>query len=95
MATPPPINPRLKFTRALRERFLGEAGKAMVEIGAAVDMQLTTLMDEPASAREGQSRRDVWMAYKKHRPLWIDGTMTVWRECLDPLEEPQDGSHQR
>ena len=58
----------------------------MVEIGAVVDSQLTTLMDEPASAREGQSRRDVWMAYKKHRPLWVDGTMTLWRECLDPIK---------
>lgn len=84
MATPPTTNPRLKFTRALRERFLGEAGKAMVEIGAAVDAQLTTLMDEPASARESQNRRDVWMAFKKCRPLWIEGTMSQWRECLDP-----------
>jgi hypothetical protein len=84
MATPPSTNPRLKFTRALRERFLGEAGKAMVEIGAAVDTQLTTLMDEPAGAREGQTRRDIWMAYKKCRPLWINGTVAAWRECLDP-----------
>ena len=83
MATPPILNPRLKFTRALRERFLGEAGKAMVEIGAAVDSQLTTLMDEPASARESQTRRDVWMAYKKFRSLWVDATIVAWRECLD------------
>ena len=86
MATSPTINPRLKFTRALRERFLGEAGKAMVEIGAAVDSQLTTMMDEPASARESQNRRDVWMAYKKCRLLWVDGTMTTWRESLDPTK---------
>ncbi len=86
MATASPTNPRLKFTRALRERFLGEAGKAMVEMGAAVEVQLTTLMDEPASAREGQSRRDTWMAFKKCRPLWVDGTVTAWRECLDPIK---------
>ena len=86
MATLPITNPRLKFTRALRERFLGEAGKALVDIGAAVDAQLTTLMDEPASARESQNRRDVWMAYKKYRPLWVDGTLTTWRECLDPAK---------
>ena len=84
MATSSPINPRLKFTRALRERFLGEAGKAMAEIGAAVEEQLTTLMDEPASARESQTRRDVWMAYKKCRTVWIDETTSHWRDCLDP-----------
>ena len=89
MAPPPTTNPRLRFTRALRERFIGEAGKAMVEIGAAADGQLTALMDEPASARESQSRRDVWMSYKKCRPLWVDGTIATWRECLDPTKSRQ------
>lgn len=56
----------------------------MSEIGVAVLDQITTLMDAPANARESQERRDVWMAYKKCRPLWLEGTMKVWRECLDP-----------
>ena len=63
---------------------MAEAGKAMVEICAAVESQLTTLMDEPASARESQNRRDIWMAYKRCRPLWLEGSMTAWRECIDP-----------
>ena len=84
MALTPNPNPRLQFTRALRERFLAEVGKGMVEISAAVQEHLTVLMDEPSSARENQIRRDIWMAYKKCRPLWMDGTMKVWRECLDP-----------
>ena len=69
---------------ALRERFLAEAGRAMVEIGGAVQEQLTALMDAPSNAREGQERRDVWMAYKSFRPLWLEGTQKVWRECLAP-----------
>ena len=56
----------------------------MIEISGAVHEQITRLMDEPSSARESQDRRDTWMAYKKCRPLWVDGTMKVWRECLDP-----------
>ena len=84
MASTPNPNPRLQFTRALRERFLAEVGKGMVEISAAVQEHLTVLMDEPSSARDNQIRRDTWMAYKKCRPLWMDGTMKVWRECLDP-----------
>ncbi len=86
MATPPTSNPRLKFTRALRERFLGEVGKAMVQAGGAVEVQLTTLMDEPGSARDSQNRRDVWMAYKKCRSVWVEGTVQAWRECLDPAK---------
>ncbi len=78
------LTPRQQFARALRERFLAEAGQAMSEIGVAVLDQITTLMDAPANARESQERRDVWMAYKKCRPLWLEGTMKVWRECLDP-----------
>ncbi len=56
----------------------------MSEIGVAVLDQITTLMDAPSNARESQERRDVWMAYKTCRPLWLEGTMKVWRECLDP-----------
>ncbi len=56
----------------------------MVEIGGAVQDRLTTLMDEPSNAKENQLRRDAWMAFKKSRPLWIEATMKVWRECLEP-----------
>ena len=78
------LTPRQQFALALRERFLAEAGRAMVEIGGAVQEQLTALMDAPSNAREGQERRDVWMAYKSFRPLWLEGTQKVWRECLAP-----------
>eukprot|EP01041_Mallomonas_annulata_P032727 gene32727-55251_t len=87
MATSPALTPRLQLARALRERFLAEAGKAALEISGAVQERLTTLMDELVNARESQSRRDTWMAYKRCRPLWVDGTMKVWRECLDPPKQ--------
>jgi hypothetical protein len=75
---------RQQFARMLRERFLAEAAQAMMDIGGVVHERLTALMDEPATARESQERRDVWMAYKKCRPLWVESTKTVWRECLEP-----------
>jgi hypothetical protein len=84
MATSAGLSPRLQLGRALRERFLAEAEKAMVEISGAVQHRLTELIDEPCSARESTMRRDVWTAYKKARPLWVDATMREWRECLDP-----------
>ena len=59
----------------------------MDEISAAVQERLTVLMDEPSNAKENQIRRDIWMAYKKSRPLWLDGTMKVWKECLDPAKQ--------
>ncbi|OYQ38809.1 hypothetical protein CHU94_15325 [Rhodoferax sp. TH121] len=93
MATPPPaLPPRLQLARALRERFLAEAGKAAQEISGAVQERLTTLMDELVNAREAQLRRDTWMAYKRSRPLWVDGTMKAWRECLDPPKQKKSPS---
>jgi hypothetical protein len=97
MATvPAPSNltPRLQFCRAVRERFLAEAMQAMTEISAAVHEQITALMDEPSNARESQERRDIWMAYKKCRPLWVEGTGKVWRECLDPPKVKKGASQE-
>ena len=58
MATGPVLSPRLQLTRALRERFLAEAGKALLEISGAVQERLTTLVDELTNARDAQLRRD-------------------------------------
>lgn len=79
-----PSSPRQQFARAVRERFLAELGQAMVEIAGAAQEQLTALMDQPCNARESQERRDAWMAFKKCRPVWVEGTTNVWRECLEP-----------
>jgi hypothetical protein len=86
MATPPTLSPRLQLARAVRERFLAEMVKAMTELSVQVQMRLTELVDEPSSARDSQTRRDVWMAYKKCRPLWLENTVKVWRACLEPVQ---------
>ena len=87
MATASNLAARLQLGRAVRERFLGEVGKAMVEISGAVQIRLTELVDEPSSARDSQIRRDMWTAYKKVRPVWLDSTLKVWRDCLEPAKE--------
>ena len=87
MVTASNTSPRLQLGRALRERFLTEMTKAMTELSGVVQARLTEMVDEPGSARDSQVRRDVWMAYKKNRPLWLDSTLKVWRECLEPAPE--------
>ena len=84
MAIAPALSPRLQLSKAVRERFVAEMGLAMAEVGGAVMDRLTVLMDEPASARENQMRRDTWMAFKEARPKWLDATVKSWRECLEP-----------
>ncbi len=89
MATSPALSPRLQLAKALRERFVAELGRAMVEVGGVAMDRLTALMDEPASARDNQTRRDAWMAFKDARPRWLDTTMVAWRECLEPPSKEQ------
>jgi hypothetical protein len=84
MATAPALSPRLQLSKAVRERFVAEMGQAMAEVGGVVMDRLTALMDEPASGRENQMRRDAWMAFKEARPKWLDATVKSWRECLEP-----------
>ncbi len=70
----------------MRERFLVDAGNAMTEIGGAVMIRLTELVDEPSGSRESQVRRDTWMAYKQFRELWVSSTIKQWRDCLEPAK---------
>lgn len=72
-----------QLARSVRERFLAELGKAMLEIVANVQERLTVLMDEPCNAREAQLRRDIWTAYKRCRPIWQENTTKAWREALE------------
>jgi uncharacterized coiled-coil protein SlyX len=76
----------LQLGRAVRERFLVDAGNAMTEIGSAVMIRLTELVDEPGGARESQTRRDTWMAYKSLRETWVSSTIKQWRDCLEPAK---------
>jgi hypothetical protein len=87
MVLPPPSpTPKLQFSRIVRDRFLAEMSKGLVEISDAVQERLTAFMDEPTNARESQTRREVWVAYKRCRPLWIEDTTKVWKECMEPTK---------
>lgn len=84
MATGSAPSSRLQLTRKVREQFFDEAKKALLDMGNTVQERLTALIDEFSNAREAQVRRDIWNAYKKSRPLWVESTVKAWRECLDP-----------
>ena len=87
MVTSSSITPRLQLGRALRERYLADLSKAMVEIGSLVQARLTELVIEPAMVRESQLRRDAWTAYKTAQAVWVDRTQKAWRECLEPQKD--------
>jgi hypothetical protein len=75
---------RTQLAQEARKRFVVEVGRAMVELGAAVQDRLTALMNEVATSREMQIRRDAWTAYQSHRTVWVEGTLKAWQTALTP-----------
>lgn len=80
-------SPRLQLGRTVRERYLADLCKTMVDLGSLVQTRLTELVIEPAMLRESQSRRDAWTAYKTAQAVWVDKTQMAWRECLLPVKD--------
>lgn len=93
MVTSSSYSPRAQLGRSLRERYLADVSKAIVEIAGLVQARLTELVIEPAMARESQMRRDVWTDYKKCQPVWVDLTQKAWRETMEPPKEVRSSQH--
>ncbi len=80
----PSASHRVQIARQARERFVAEMGRAMLELGKAVQERLTVLMNEAAPSREMQSRRDAWTFYQRSQAVWVDGTRQDWLAALKP-----------
>jgi len=101
MAAPPSLSQRAQLALETRKRFVAEATRALVELGTLVQERLTSLMNEAASSRDMQTRRDAWSYFQKSRPAWLDGTLKVWQAALqpskaapkkNPLDDESDGA---
>ena len=84
MSQPASSAPGTQLAQQMRQRFVAEVGRAMVELVAAVQERLTTLLNEAAPSREMQSRRDIWTLYQSRRNAWLEGTLKDWRLTLSP-----------
>ncbi|MBK9572255.1 MAG: DUF1631 domain-containing protein [Rhodoferax sp.] len=82
----PSFSQRAQLALEMRKRFVAEATRAMVELGTLVQERLTSLMNEAASSRDMQTRRDAWSYFQKARPAWLDGTLRVWQLALQPAK---------
>ncbi|HCY16063.1 MAG: hypothetical protein A2Z93_11720 [Curvibacter sp. GWA2_64_110] len=84
MAAPQSFSQRVELAEKTRGLFMAEAGRVLLELGAEVQARLTALMNETATSREMQSRRDAWLLYQKVQPAWLDGTRRAWQAALRP-----------
>ena len=84
MVSKPVSTQRNPMAQETRERFVADAGRAMVEIVSAVQERLTVLMGEAVSSRDMQVRRDAWTFYQRVKTAWRDATVAAWQKALLP-----------
>ena len=65
-----------------RELFTEQAGRVLPDLAKLVLDKLSTLVDQPASAREMQDRRDAWLAFQTAGKVWVNGTNKAWKRAL-------------
>lgn len=82
MATAQLSKSKILLAHTVRERFVTELEVALKIVALRVHDRLIELLDEPTNARETQTRRDIWVAYKTSRSLWLHGCTNAWKTCL-------------
>jgi Protein of unknown function (DUF1631) len=79
----------------LRERYMETLCRVMEDVALGVQRRLSDLQDAPASgAREAQHRRDVVLAYRTARPIWLEGTLQAWKQRLREMDEREEAPDQ-
>ncbi|MCZ8258168.1 MAG: DUF1631 family protein [Polaromonas sp.] len=61
-----------------RALFTERAARILPALAKTIHERLSTLVDEPASARDMQDRRDAWLAFQKSSDAWVRGTTAAW-----------------
>lgn len=82
VAAPTSAAQRLALAERTRGLLVSEASRLLPELGAAVQERLTALMNETATSREMQGRRDAWLLYQKAQPVWLQGIRQAWQAAF-------------
>lgn len=61
-----------------RALFTERAARILPVLAKSIQGRLTALVDEPASTRDMQERRDAWLAFQKSGDAWVRGTTAAW-----------------
>lgn len=73
---------RSKISLEVRKRFVAELEGALTLLGSTVQERLTSLMDEPAPARDIMVRREVWTVYQSKKDEWLRACAAQWQAAL-------------
>ena len=75
----PPVQAQL--AQQVRERLAGDAALGLGAVAQAVFEAFTALVNQTATAREMQTRRDLWTMFQKHQTAWVRGTESAWKDA--------------
>ena len=79
MAAPTSSAHDRQLAQLVRERFVAGMAQGLDSVDKAIDELLTSLLNQVATARENQARRDMWSAYQHSRAVWVSATAKAWR----------------
>jgi hypothetical protein len=77
-----------QLAQLVRERFVAGMVQGLESVDKAIDELLSSLMNQVATARENQLRRDMWSTYQHSRTVWVSASAKAWRNGTQQLATP-------
>jgi len=84
MSGPLPTPDSNALGRKAREVFISQTEGVMGPMADAVRAKLIELVDQSASTKEMQDRRDAMLEFERLHKAWTEGTPKAWRRALIP-----------
>jgi len=75
--------PNFSLAAEARKLFETRVQEMLTLLGEEINTHLSDLLNETRSAREMQSRRDVWVAFPKLRVQWLAQVLSTWRNMAE------------
>ena len=70
-----------QLAQQVRERLAGDAAQGLGAVSSAVREAFMALVNQTATAREMQTRRDLWTMFEARQAVWVVGTAKAWKEA--------------
>lgn len=86
MFAPVPLSSQRDLARQVRQQFVDTLAAGLTEVDQVILDFLTTLLNQTATQREMQERRDAWQLYGQRRAHWVPATRQAWLQAIFPTQ---------
>ena len=91
MVTSPPAPNRSQLATHIRQRLVDEAVESMAALIGLVELHLTTLLKDFATAPDQKLLLETWTLYQNQDRNWLEGTSRAWRAAFKSDVPPSTG----